>query len=138
MIIKCYACWAHYEHGNLHICDPLMKKLVDEHNKKDEVKETSQQQGIPAEKDQVIHLENKEAGAEVKDQVHTDVKPFRVKSIERDVPLKGDYIVFYQGGKIYEQGNFMSWDEKAGIMELRDCLVDMRTWGLTYDILGTA
>ena len=27
-IIKCGDCFANYPNGNLHICDPLMKKLV--------------------------------------------------------------------------------------------------------------
>lgn len=27
-IIKCGDCWAHYEIGQLHICDPLLKAIV--------------------------------------------------------------------------------------------------------------
>ena len=33
-IIKCEKCLAHYEEKNNHTCDPLMKRLVEEKNKK--------------------------------------------------------------------------------------------------------
>lgn len=42
-IIKCVSCWAHYELGNLHVCDGLMKKLVEE-NKKKNIREYLQEE----------------------------------------------------------------------------------------------
>ena len=31
--IRCGGCWAHYQNGTLHVCDPLMKRLVDNKRK---------------------------------------------------------------------------------------------------------
>lgn len=60
---------------------------------------------------------------------------WKIKSLPRE-PMKGDFVIFYLAGQVYDQGVIVNVGKESGVMELEDSMVNLRVEGLTFDLIA--